>query len=162
MTDAKLLCNHFYSYIKDIKRPLWEECNYKGEPINTINLTEVECDTNLCKLNLFTLYKRKHAQKRVKFKDGAVAAWSVKLSGNGVPLTISITFINVDVYNIEVNININYNGECIKVILFIDEDGEVTYKSEYYECDSNTVCRAIKNIIECIRNRIEYIIQDEL
>ena len=112
---------------------------------------------------MFTLYKRKFVQRRVKKKNDSVAAWNVKLlHNNGIPLTITINFIDTDVYNIDVNININYNGECIKVILFVDEDGEVIYKSEDYECDSNTVCRAIKNIIECIRNRIEYIIQDEL
>lgn len=163
MTDIKILCDKFYFYIKTIRKPLWEECDYAGNPLNSIILSDIEYIADKNNLNIFAIYKRKYAMRKVKMKSGAIAAWNNELKGshNGIPLVITITFIDTDIYNIEVNINVNYNGECIKVTLFIDEDNEVTYKSEEYECDSNTICRGVRHIVECIRNRIEYIIQDE-
>ena len=164
MINAKILCNRFFLYTQDMNKVIWEEIDYNKEPINAITITDMEYidnnDSN--KINIFTLYKRKFGQKVVSMKNGAIAGWNSKFTGKGKPLNIEITFLDTDLYNLEVNINVNYIGECIKVILFIDEYGEVTYKSTSYECESKTVCKAIAYIIENIRNRIEYIIQDEL
>jgi hypothetical protein len=165
MINAKILCNQFFLYIQDINKVIWEDTtDYRGEPINTITITDIEHidDNNSNKINIFTLYKRKFGQKVVSMKNGAIAGWNSKFTGNGKPLNIEIIFLDTDPYNLEVNINVNYTGECIKVILSVDEYGEVTYKSTSYECDSKTVCKAIAYIVENIRNRIEYIIQDEL
>lgn len=139
---------------------------------NTVTLTEIEKEEN--KIRLYTLYQRQYTQLTVKKPNGAIAGWSHKNKSHGIPINFTIELVPKDLYCVIVFIDVNYRGSIARASLLIDEDNEVSYISELCEntlqnpknytkfnIASNTIQDIVNTVIEDIRIRLKYILEDE-